>query len=112
MNLKKSLVAVALLFSALILASCGNSSNTSSSSSSKNGTSTSSTKSGSYQVTGRTNSSQYAGVIKNGKYLTSKSRGVTVSQSSGNLMNLKSFEAGLQDISKNEFSTSNTFSRR
>ncbi|WPC22361.1 CamS family sex pheromone protein [Pediococcus inopinatus] len=106
MNLKKSLVAVTLLFSALILASCGNSSNTSSSSNSKNGTSTSSTKSGSYQVTGQTNSSQYAGVIKNGKYLTSKSRGVTVSQSSGNLMNLKSFEAGLQDISKNEFSTS------
>lgn len=103
MNLKKSLLGVAVIFSAMILASCGSSSNKSSSSSSS--TKTTSSKSGSYQVTGQTNNSQYAGVIKNGKYLTSKSRGVTASQNS-NLLNLKSFETGLQDISKTQFSTS------
>ncbi|WP_404826479.1 CamS family sex pheromone protein [Pediococcus ethanolidurans] len=103
MNLKKSLLGVAVIFSAMILASCGSSSNQSSSSSSS--TKTTSSKSGSYQVTGQTNNSQYAGVIKNGKYLTSKSRGVTASQNS-NLLNLKSFETGLQDISKTQFSTS------
>ncbi|WP_395387168.1 CamS family sex pheromone protein [Pediococcus parvulus] len=103
MNLKKSLLGIAVVFSAVILASCGSSSNKSSSSSSSSKTATSS-KSGSYQVTGQTNDSEYAGVIKNGKYLTSKSRGVTANQDS-NLMNLKSFETGLQDISKTQFST-------
>ncbi|GAB5055280.1 CamS family sex pheromone protein [Pediococcus parvulus] len=103
MNLKKSLLGIAVVFSAVVLASCGSSSNKSSSSSSSSKTTTSS-KSGSYQVTGQTNDSEYAGVIKNGKYLTSKSRGVTANQDS-NLMNLKSFETGLQDISKTQFST-------
>ena len=103
MNLKKSLLGIAVVFSAVVLASCGSSSNKSSSSSSSSETTTSS-KSGSYQVTGQTNDSEYAGVIKNGKYLTSKSRGVTANQDS-NLMNLKSFETGLQDISKTQFST-------
>ncbi|MCT3034590.1 CamS family sex pheromone protein [Pediococcus parvulus] len=102
MNLKKSLLGIAVVFSAVVLASCGSSSNKSSSSSSSSKTTTSS-KSGSYQVTGQTNDSEYAGVIKNGKYLTSKSRGVTANQDS-NLMNLKSFETGLQDISKTQFS--------
>jgi len=102
-NLKKSLLGIAVVFSAVVLASCGSSSNKSSSSSSSSETTTSS-KSGSYQVTGQTNDSEYAGVIKNGKYLTSKSRGVTANQDS-NLMNLKSFETGLQDISKTQFST-------
>jgi protein involved in sex pheromone biosynthesis len=102
-NLKKSLLGIAVVFSAVVLASCGSSSNKSSSSSSSSKTTTSS-KSGSYQVTGQTNDSEYAGVIKNGKYLTSKSRGVTANQDS-NLMNLKSFETGLQDISKTQFST-------
>lgn len=103
MNLKKSLLGIAVVFSAVILASCGSSSNKSSSSLSSSKTATS-FKSGSYQVTGQTNDSEYAGVIKNGKYLTSKSRGVTANQDS-NLMNLKSFETGLQDISKTQFST-------
>lgn len=103
MNLKKSLLGIAVVFSAVVLASCGSSSNKSSSSSSSSKMTTSS-KSGSYQVTGQTNDSEYAGVIKNGKYLTSKSRGVTANQDS-NLMNLKSFETGLQDISKTQFST-------
>ncbi|GAA2853157.1 CamS family sex pheromone protein [Pediococcus damnosus] len=105
MNLRKSLIAIALLCSTVMLVSCGNSSQTGSNSNSKSN-STSSSKSGSYQVTGQTNSSQYAGVIKNGKYLTSKARGITASEDSDNLMNLKSFEGGLQDISKNEFSPS------
>ncbi|WP_412990447.1 CamS family sex pheromone protein [Pediococcus siamensis] len=85
-----------------LLAACSKS--TSNSSSNSSSATATSSKSGSYQVTGQTNSSQYAGVIKNGKYLTSKARGVTANQNS-NLMNLKSFETGLQDISKKQFST-------
>lgn len=102
MNLKKSLVGMAMLLSVTLLAACGNSNSTTNSSSS-NKTATSS-KGGNYQVTGQSNSDQYAGVIKNGKYLTSKARGITSNQNS-NLMNLKSFETGLQDISKKQFST-------
>lgn len=102
MKLKKSLVGIAVVLSMTLLAACSKS--TSNSSSNSSSATATSSKSGSYQVTGQTNSSQYAGVIKNGKYLTSKARGVTANQNS-NLMNLKSFETGLQDISKKQFST-------
>ena len=54
---------------------------------------------------GRINSSDYQGIIEDGEYKTSKSRGVGISQNSDNLLNLKSFEAGLTTISKDHFST-------
>ena len=50
-------------------------------------------------------SNEYGGVIKDGKYLTGKARGLTADQN-GNMNNTKSFETGLQDISKKEFSPS------
>jgi protein involved in sex pheromone biosynthesis len=63
--------------------------------------------SSSYQITAKSDSSQYQTVINNGSYLTSKSRGVGISQNSDNLLNLKSFENGLLQLSKEKFSTSN-----
>ena len=48
----------------------------------------------------------YQGVIKNGRYRTSKSRGVNVGQND-NQYNLKSFENGLTQVSKRVFSTKN-----
>ena len=54
------------------------------------------------QITGHVNNDNYRNVIKNGHYLTSKSRGVDVQQNQ-NQLNLKSFEAGLLDISKKQF---------
>lgn len=74
--------------SMVILASCGKSS------SSKD-----------YSTTGSSNGA-YQGVIKNGRYRTSKARGVNVSQND-NQFNLKSFESGLTQVSKRVFSTKN-----
>ena len=68
-------------------------------------TTTTSKASKNYQVTNKSDDSQYQGVIENGKYKTSKSRGVGISQNTDNLLNLKSFESGLLDISKTQFST-------
>ncbi|AVK64750.1 CamS family sex pheromone protein [Lactobacillus sp. CBA3606] len=102
MNVKRirtiGLVAVA----AIVLAACGN---LKSSSFGSNSTSTTTTGSKTTTTTGSTDSEFYQGVIKNGQYRTSKSRGVNVSQND-NVMNLKSFETGLLDVSKKEFSTS------
>lgn len=102
MNVKRirtiGLVAVA----AIVLAACGNLKNSSfgstSSSTTTTGTKTTTT-------TGTADSEFYQGVIKNGRYRTSKSRGVVVSQND-NVMNLKSFESGLLDVSKKVFPTS------
>lgn len=99
MNVKRirtiGLVAVA----AIVLAACGNLKNSSfgstSSSTTTTGTKTTTT-------TGTADSEFYQGVIKNGRYRTSKSRGVVVSQND-NVMNLKSFESGLLDVSKRSF---------
>lgn len=91
------LVAVA----ALVLAGCGNLKN---SSFGANSTSNTTTGSKTTTTTGTTTSDDYEGVIKNGQYRTSKSRGVNVSQND-NVMNLKSFEIGLLDVSKKVFST-------
>lgn len=78
---------------AMILSSCSFGSSSKSSSKSSNYTTTGSAASGTYQ-----------GVIKNGKYKTSKARGVNAAQNS-NTFNLKSFESGLTDVSKKVFST-------
>lgn len=79
-----------LVVSTAVLASCGSSS--------------SSSKSSKYTTTGDATSGTYQGVIKNGKYQTSKSRGVNVAQND-NTFNLKSFESGLVNVSKKVFST-------
>ncbi|AIG65537.1 Sex pheromone biosynthesis protein [Weissella tructae] len=47
----------------------------------------------------------YKTVIKNGRYVTSKSRGITAAQNA-NQMNMVSFQSGLLNFSKDQFSTS------
>ncbi len=92
MKSKKFCLTVALMACTMILASCSFGSKSKSSSSSN------------YTTTGSAASGTYQGVIKNGRYRTSKSRGVTAAQNQ-NTFNLKSFESGLTDISKKVFST-------
>jgi len=48
----------------------------------------------------------YKTVIKNGRYVTSKARGITAAQNA-NQLNMVSFENGLLNFSKDHFSTSN-----
>lgn len=90
---------IALAAVPLFLAACGNLS-----SSSISGTSGTS-KSSKTQLTGQSSDGDYEGVIKSGHYQTSKSRGVTNSQDSGNTYNVKSFENGMLGVSKKVFST-------
>lgn len=88
MNIKKWSLLAAICASSFILVACGSKS----SSSSK------------YTTTGST-SGTYQAVITNGRYKTSKSRGVAVAQND-NTYNLKSFENGLTNIiAKKFFST-------
>lgn len=87
-KVKKFAVSIAVLMCTVVLASCGFGGK----SSSKN-----------YSTTGSGNGN-YQGVIKNGRYRTSKARGVNVSQND-NQYNLKSFESGLTQVSKRVFST-------
>ena len=98
---KKLNLMVTLGLSTLLLTACGNLGSSSGTTTNTNEESASS----GYQTTGQTNDSEYTGVIINGRYRTNKSRGVGISQNSENLLNLKSFESGLTDISKGYFST-------
>lgn len=97
---KIGILAGALAVLLLGLSGCSQAKKTSTSSSLGNKSSSS------YQITAKSDSSQYQTVINNGNYLTSKSRGVGISQNSDNLLNLKSFENGLLQLSKEKFSTS------
>jgi len=101
-NIKRIRTAGLVVVVAMALAACGNLKNSSFGS---NSTSTTTTGSKTTTTTGSTDSEFYQGVIKNGRYTTSKSRGVVVAQND-NVMNLKSFETGLLDVSKKQFSTS------
>ncbi|WP_268912739.1 CamS family sex pheromone protein [Lentilactobacillus sp. SPB1-3] len=96
MSVKKVWMAISVALMGMLLAACG-----SADSLNDNGKSSNSNKT---ELTGQTDSGYYQGVIKNGRYQTSKSRGVSVSQVS-NQLNIKSFENGLLNISKKEFST-------
>lgn len=102
-----ALVVVAVLAVALVF--FGNFFSKNSSSVNNSGTtkttSSSSSKKG-VQVTGKADDSVYKTVIKDGKYLTSKTRGLTAQQNAGNTFNLVGFEDGLLDFSKDHFSTS------
>ena len=100
MKIKVSALATICL-SALLLVGCGKTSNDSSS----NNDNTTTTKKASVQTTGDATDDEYQGVIENGHYKTSKSRGVGVQQDSENMLNLKSFDVGMTDISKKFFST-------
>lgn len=102
MNIKRIRTVGLVAVVAIALAACGNLKNSSFGS---NSTSTTTTGSKETTTTGTTDTEFYQGVIKNGSYTTSKSRGVNVSQND-NVMNLKSFETGLLDVSKKQFSTS------
>lgn len=97
---------IALAAVPLFLAACGNLS-----SSSISGTSGTS-KSSKTQLTGQSSDGDYEGVIKSGHYQTSKSRGVTNSQDSGNTYNVKSFENGMLGVSKKVFYEELRFPRR
>ncbi|MCC7667601.1 CamS family sex pheromone protein [Liquorilactobacillus satsumensis] len=99
--MRKSNLILGAIAGIFLLAGCGRlDSSTSTTTTAKNSSS-------GYRTTGQTSDSEYQGVIKDGKYLTSKARGVGVNQNSDNLLNLKSFESGLTQLSKNQFSTSN-----
>lgn len=102
MNIKRIRTVGLVAVVAIALAACGNLKNSSFGS---NSTSTTTTGSKETTTTGTTDTDFYQGVIKNGRYTTSKSRGVVVAQND-NVMNLKSFETGLLDVSKKQFSTS------
>ncbi|MFC6259530.1 CamS family sex pheromone protein [Levilactobacillus fujinensis] len=90
---------IALAAVPFFLAACGDLSSSSMSGSSG------SSKTGTTQLTGQSSDGDYEGVIKSGHYQTSKSRGVTNSQDSGNTYNLKSFENGMLNVSKKMYST-------
>ena len=100
---------VAVLIAALVFFGNFFSKNSSSVSNSNSGkTTTTATKSSSkkgIQITEKNNNSSYQTVIKNGRYLTSKARGVSATQQN-NTYNQVSFENGLQDFAKEHFSTS------
>lgn len=98
--MKKIGVIFGLGLSVLLLASCGKIGDSTST-----GNSAAKSSSSGYQTTGQNSDSEYEGVVKNGKYLTSKARGVGVTQNADNILNLKSFEAGLTQLSKNQFPT-------
>lgn len=95
--MKRIKAVIAMAVCGLLLSACGNLGSTGT-------TSTSTTSSKGTQLTGQASAGQYQGVIKNGRYRTSKARGVNVSQND-NTYNLKSFESGLLNISKKVFST-------
>ncbi|TYC51015.1 CamS family sex pheromone protein [Weissella muntiaci] len=56
-------------------------------------------------VTSTSDSSAYKTVVKNGSYLVSKARGITVTNNANNF-STQSFESGLLNFSKSQFSTS------
>lgn len=97
---KKVRILFVLSLGMLCLSGCGKLTSTDDTTSSSN----TSKSSKNFQVTGQNDDSQYQGVVEDGKYKTSKSRGVGLSQNTDNLLNLKSFESGMLDISKTQFS--------
>ncbi|MFC6164578.1 CamS family sex pheromone protein [Lactiplantibacillus dongliensis] len=102
MTIKRIRTMGLVAITAIVLAACGNLKSSSFGSNSTSQTTTTGSKT--TTTTGTTDSEFYQGVIKKGRYRTSKSRGVNVSQND-NVMNLKSFETGLLDVSKKVFPT-------
>ncbi|GKS80621.1 CamS family sex pheromone protein [Ligilactobacillus pabuli] len=101
--MKKQLtLCISLVMSLVLLAACSNSSTTGTRGNTAKTTDTTS-KTG-YQTTGKTTDTDYQGVIRDGKYQTSKARGVGITQEADKIMNLQSFESGLTTLSKKQFS--------
>ncbi|MFT8744157.1 MAG: CamS family sex pheromone protein, partial [Lentilactobacillus hilgardii] len=96
--MKKIFLGISVILTGILLSACGSVDNLS------NDTNSSGSSKAKTQLTGQTNTGYYQGVIKNGRYQTSKSRGVSVQQES-NQFNIKGFENGLLNISKKQFST-------
>lgn len=91
MKWKKAAVAMITMVCALSLSACG--------------LHKKSTSNSNYTITGSAGRN-YQGVIEHGHYKVSKARGVNVTQNS-NQYNLKSFETGLTEVSKQSFSPKN-----
>ncbi|MFD1429486.1 CamS family sex pheromone protein [Lacticaseibacillus mingshuiensis] len=101
--MKRFWMAVTLLLTAGVLGACSNLGFNDSSES----TASSGTKTATYQTTGTVDSGMYQGVIKNGRYQTSKTRGLATSTNTqSGTYNIKSMENGLLDLAKKQFSTS------
>ena len=98
---KKYLALVSLCAGTMLLSACGNLG----SGSGNSVTQATQRSNKGYQTTGQADTSDYQGVIENGRYLTSKARGVGIIQNSENMLNLKSFESGMTTLSKEEFPT-------
>ena len=98
---KKYLALVSLCTGTMLLSACGNLG----SGSGNSVTQATQRSNKGYQTTGQADTSDYQGVIENGRYLTSKARGVGIIQNSENMLNLKSFESGMTTLSKEEFPT-------
>lgn len=94
--MKKIRTGMVITIMILILSACGNLDGSSMSSGDDS-------YSKSTTLTGKAESGDYQGVIQNGHYVTSKSRGVDVSQND-NQYNIKSFENGLLNVSKRVYS--------
>ena len=99
---KKLLVLTSLFASTAMLGACGNLGKATSGGGASQAVTS---KKKGYQTTGQTDTDYYQGIIKDGRYLTNKARGVGVYQNSDNMLNLKSFEAGLTNLSKEQFPT-------
>ena len=96
---KKLLVLTSLFASTAMLGACGNLGKATSGGGASQAVTS---KKKGYQTTGQTDTDYYQGIIKDGRYLTNKARGVGVYQNSDNMLNLKSFEAGLTNLSKED----------
>lgn len=100
---KKAAIVISLLMSVLLISACSNTSDNNGGLTNTARTNKTTSKKG-YQTTGKTADSDYQGVIKNGRYKTSRARGVGITQDADNMLNLQSFESGLTSLSKTQFS--------
>ncbi len=98
---KKAALVVSLLMTVLMISACSKPSNSNSNNTARTNDTTA--KRG-YQTTGKTDESDYQGVIRNGKYQTNQARGVGITQDADNMLNLQSFESGMTNLSKSQFS--------
>ena len=82
---KKYLALVSLCAGTMLLSACGNLG----SGSGNSVTQATQRSNKGYQTTGQADTSDYQGVIENGRYLTSKARGVGIIQNSENMYNYR-----------------------
>lgn len=100
---KRAAIVISLLMSVLLISACSNTNSNGGDSGGNTARTNKTTSKKGYQTTGKTDDSDYQGVIKNGKYRTSRARGVGITQDADNMLNLQSFESGLTSLSKSQF---------